>query len=285
MRVRNWWRSSFSGVTHGVPAWRRNGRSMNSPIWRRPFTLVISTATGRNVLRSRSLERFGELRLRLRRGRRRRAVRRRLDRREADRGRLRRRRRPAAARGARGMAGPLPPPDPSPRPRPRRRRQGGQPERRAGDARPRVPRHRYVETRDADDELGSTHFLREVVGQLEADPGSPTCRRSRRRRSAPATPSTTASRSSTAARCSAATPPTRSSPAAPGCLAPPRARDDRRVPDLEPGRGPAVGLRGAEARLARAATCRSSARSASTRPRTSPTSTSSAAPGRSTRCA
>jgi cellulose synthase (UDP-forming) len=28
----------------------------------------------------------------------------------------------------------------------------------------------YVETRDADDEMASTHFLREVVGQLEADP-------------------------------------------------------------------------------------------------------------------
>jgi cellulose synthase (UDP-forming) len=27
----------------------------------------------------------------------------------------------------------------------------------------------YIETRDADDEMGSTHFLREVVGQLEAD--------------------------------------------------------------------------------------------------------------------
>ena len=28
----------------------------------------------------------------------------------------------------------------------------------------------YIETRDADDEMGTTHFLREVVGQLEADP-------------------------------------------------------------------------------------------------------------------
>jgi cellulose synthase (UDP-forming) len=31
------------------------------------------------------------------------------------------------------------------------------------------PEIRYVETRDADDELGSSSFLREVVGQLEAD--------------------------------------------------------------------------------------------------------------------
>jgi cellulose synthase (UDP-forming) len=33
------------------------------------------------------------------------------------------------------------------------------------------PELRYIETRDADDELGSEHFLREVVGQLEADGG------------------------------------------------------------------------------------------------------------------
>ena len=32
------------------------------------------------------------------------------------------------------------------------------------------PGIRYVETRDADDELGSTGFLRQVIGQLEADP-------------------------------------------------------------------------------------------------------------------
>jgi cellulose synthase (UDP-forming) len=31
------------------------------------------------------------------------------------------------------------------------------------------PEIRYVETRDADDEMGTTQFLREVVGQLEAD--------------------------------------------------------------------------------------------------------------------
>jgi cellulose synthase (UDP-forming) len=33
----------------------------------------------------------------------------------------------------------------------------------------RFPDLAYIETRDADDEIGSTHFLREVVGQLEAD--------------------------------------------------------------------------------------------------------------------
>jgi cellulose synthase (UDP-forming) len=33
----------------------------------------------------------------------------------------------------------------------------------------RHPELRYIETRDADDELGSNHFLRQVVGQLEAD--------------------------------------------------------------------------------------------------------------------
>ena len=35
----------------------------------------------------------------------------------------------------------------------------------------RIPYLRFVETRDADDELGTTGFLREVVGQLEADAG------------------------------------------------------------------------------------------------------------------
>jgi cellulose synthase (UDP-forming) len=35
----------------------------------------------------------------------------------------------------------------------------------------RIPYLRFVETRDADDELGSLHFLREVVGQLEHDSG------------------------------------------------------------------------------------------------------------------
>ncbi|HEV8054040.1 MAG TPA: glycosyltransferase [Candidatus Limnocylindrales bacterium] len=33
------------------------------------------------------------------------------------------------------------------------------------------PGLRYIETRDADDEMGSTRFLREVIGQLEADDG------------------------------------------------------------------------------------------------------------------
>jgi len=33
------------------------------------------------------------------------------------------------------------------------------------------PELRYIETRDADDELGSSRFLREVIGQLEADDG------------------------------------------------------------------------------------------------------------------
>ena len=66
--------------------------------------------------------------------------------------------------------GPLPLPAAPLRPGPRRRRQGGKPQRPPWPCCDRVhPDIVYVETRDADDELGSNRFLREVVGQLQAD--------------------------------------------------------------------------------------------------------------------
>ena len=114
------------------------------------------------------------------------------------------------------------------------------------------PDIRYVETRDADDELARRTSSVRRSGSSRLTRGSLSSRRSRRPRSRPATRSTTARRSSTAARCSPGTQPTQRSPAARGSFGAAGAGRDRRVPDLEPRRGPPVRRRGPSSRLGRA---------------------------------
>ena len=113
-------------------------------------------------------------------------------------------------------------------------------------------RSRYVETRDADDELGSTGFLREVVGQLEPDrrprlradhQGGP----GQRRRPVQQPRSDVLPRPDAGRNAANAVFPCGSGVVWRRV----RSAPHRRLPDLEPRRGPAVRRRGAAPRLAR----------------------------------
>jgi cellulose synthase (UDP-forming) len=142
------------------------------------------------------------------------------------------------------------------------------------------PEVSYIETRDCDDELGTNGFLRQVVGQLEHDTRLAYVQTIKETQVSAGDPFNNREAMFYRGQMLSRNAANSAFPCGSGLVWRLTALQDiglfptwNLVEDLQSGAAGAV------------ATCRSSARSASTRPRTCRTSTSSAGRGRSTPCA